>query len=191
MKLKKGNRTGKLTDHDLVAAYRRSGNSAYMGILYERYYFLVYGVCLKYLKNRDDSKDAVNRIFEKLIADIPGADIRNFGTWLFVVTKNHCLMQIRSNSRKASREEIYAMELFDLNSDKDSEAGYGTDMIARMKDALVQLKEEQRRCLELFYLEEKPYREVAQITGYAEKKVKSFIQNGKRNLKIIMNHHGK
>ena len=52
-----------------------------------------------------------------------------------------------------------------------------------LKEGIGELKDEQRECIELFYLKECSYAEVASMTGFSLKEVKSHIQNGKRNLK--------
>jgi RNA polymerase sigma factor (sigma-70 family) len=59
-----------------------------------------------------------------------------------------------------------------------------------LKKCIDQLKDEQKECIKLFYLEEKCYQEIAESTSYELKKVKSYIQNGKRNLRICMDQHG-
>jgi RNA polymerase sigma-70 factor (ECF subfamily) len=48
------------------------------------------------------------------------------------------------------------------------------------------LGDEQKQCVKLFYLQEKCYKEITESTGFDMNKVKSYIQNGKRNLKICM-----
>jgi RNA polymerase sigma-70 factor (ECF subfamily) len=149
---------------------------------------LVYGVCMKYLKNRDDSKDAVMQIFEVLVKDIPKFEIKNFRAWLHGVCRNHCLMKIRKDQSEKNRldkiQHEYFMEsesethLFDKNDDEQLQL--------RLKECMEKLKAEQRRCLELFYYEATCYRDIAATLELDENNVKSYIQNGKRNLKICI-----
>jgi RNA polymerase sigma-70 factor (ECF subfamily) len=149
---------------------------------------LVYGVCLKYLKDEDESKDAVLEIFEQLITDLLKHDIVNFKSWLHSVTRNHCLMQLRKEQTQQKRvnEYQYAVEQdgvfeqpFQLHEKQVQET-----QLTDLEKALLELKEEQRVCIELFFLKEKCYEEVAEITGYTMNQVKSYIQNGKRNLSL-------
>ncbi len=176
------------SDSELVSRYREKHDLDILGALYKRYMLLVYGVCLKYLKNRDDSQDAVMQIFETLIRDVPRFEIRNFKSWLYGVARNHCLMKLRKDIRERDKQHEIAGELFmestaflhPLEEDDDEE------IRERLKTCLEQLKEEQRRCIELFYYQQHCYREIAAELMYDELKVKSFIQNGKRNLKICL-----
>lgn len=180
--------TEKTKDHDLLLHYRETGKLEILGELYNRYIHLVYGVCLKYLENREESKDGVNRIFEILITEIPKFDIKNFRGWLFVVAKNYCLMEIRK--RKAEKRRIekysehYLMESTDLLHPIDNAPGI--EIENGLKECIEQLKQEQQQCIRMFYYEELCYREIADTLEIAQNKVKSYIQNGKRNLKICM-----
>jgi RNA polymerase sigma-70 factor (ECF subfamily) len=150
----------------------------------------VYGVCLKYLEDRDAAKDAVMQIFEKLLNQLPGPEIINFKTWLFVVTKNHCLMAIRSD--KGIRERaleynnnalVFMETAASLHPDN---AAIDDKNLDALKKCIDELKSEQQACVALFYLQEKCYKEIIDLLKMDMKKVKSHIQNGKRNLKICM-----
>ena len=177
-----------LSDGELVAQYRVKQDPEILGILYKPYMYLVYGVCMKYLKNRDDSQDAVMQIFEILARDIPKYEIRNFKSWLYGVSRNYCLMKLRKDISERNRYELMGEELFMESTavlhpieEKDDE-----DLQIRLKACLERLKEDQRRCIELFYYQQYCYKEIAAEMKLEENKVKSFIQNGKRNLKLCI-----
>lgn len=186
-----GNRLKKRADEELLAEFKSGGDLEVLGELYPRYLHLVYGVCLKYLKEREEAKDAVMQIFEKLIIEIPRHNIENFRSWLHVVTKNHCLMQLRSGRSEKeklaewSNDPEFFMEtvtdLHPLDEDKDLNRFDGA-----LEDCIERLKEDQRKCIRLFYFENRCYNEIAVNLGINEKKVKSHLQNGKRNLKICL-----
>jgi len=181
--------TGKLEardDKSLVNHYRESGDIDVLGVLCKRYMVLVYGVCLKYLKDRERAKDAVMDIFEKLTVELQVKEVDNFRPWLYVVAKNHCLMALRSMKVDTRNEEKYQNELsFFMESESfvhpvdEPDA----DLNRALKDCIERLKVEQKQCVELFYFENKCYKEIAGELNLEIKKVKSFIQNGKRNLK--------
>lgn len=178
-----------LPDEVLLDHYRSAGDLGILGELYQRYMHLVFGLCLKYLQNRDDAGDAVMGIFEKLISEVTRHEIQNFRSWLYVLTKNYCLMQIRSEKTKEKRMDQWIkdqeshMEFYpDLHPiDKAGEDGY-----PGLKECIEELKQEQRTCIELFYYQHKCYREIARTLEMEEKKVKSYLQNAKRNLKICL-----
>jgi RNA polymerase sigma-70 factor, ECF subfamily len=179
------------SDSELLQQYLDTGKLEILGELYNQYIHLVYGVCLKYLNNREESKDAVNRIFENLITEIPKFEIQNFRSWLYVVTKNHCLMEIRRNKAEKKRFDKYSDEFF-MESTDISHPIDETDEISmedQLKKCIEKLKDEQQQCIHLFYFEKKCYKEISANLEIEENKVKSFIQNGKRNLKICLEQH--
>lgn len=176
-----------MTDVELIAEYQRSNNNRTVGILFERYSHLVFGVCLKYLKNQPEAQDAVIQIFEKLLTDLKTNEISNFKSWLHTVSRNHCLMFIRKHKKQWNNEQdMETAEPFLEAEDKMPEVEAKELKLTELEQAIQQLKPEQRAVIELFYIQEKCYNEVAQLTGFTLKQVKSYVQNGKRNLKIIL-----
>ncbi len=181
-------------DELLITKFKSTGDLEFLGQLFEKYMHLVYGVCLKYLKDREVSQDATMQIFEKLIIELPKREIENFKPWLHVITKNLCLMQLRSEKAKSSQQGKMANdpEYFMENSYEmhlNNEPVLEQDFMV-LKECIEQLKQEQKECVSLFYLEEKCYQEIADELRFEMKKVKSLIQNGKRNLKICMESNG-
>lgn len=180
------NRVG---DNELIQRYKESGDLIILGELFNRYMSLVYGVCLKYLKDREESRDAVMQIFEKLVTSLREHHITHFKSWLYITARNHCLMDLRARKRK-SFEEISAhlMEsnaLSHLEEEPEMESN-----LSKLEHCIEQLITEQKHCIKLFYIEQKCYKEIVHLTGFDDNKVKSYIQNGKRNLKICMEKNG-
>lgn len=178
------------TDDELVARYKKTGKPSLVGILYERFYHLVYGVCLKYLKDRDASKDMVIAIFEKLLISLKTEEISNFKSWLYKVTKNECLMYLRSEQRRKNREENYMSDFTEISSEHDDIFDlYGIDS-ELLSENIKSLKPEQQLAIIQFYYENKSYAEISKINGITVTQVKSYIQNGKRNLfNLLANKH--
>lgn len=176
-----------LDDSKLVSLYKETGDNFYVGVLFERYAHLAFGVCMKYLKNEDDCKDAVLQIFENLLSDIKRFNIKNFAPWLHSVAKNHCLMILRKKQLVVNDERGYQQAestLLTLPGDMIFMNEEINDKhLKNLAHAIGVLNDEQKKCIQLFYLEEKSYQEVSEITGYSLNSVKSHIQNGKRNLK--------
>lgn len=172
-------------DAELIASYKSTGNLETLGMLYNRYMHLVFGVCINYFKDEELSKDAVMQIFEELIPKLMVHEVQNFKSWLHVLTRNHCLMALRKSGRQnvVSIEGTFVenTEFVHLDIDNTKET-----QLTLMEKCMDTLPEEQRKSVDLFYLQEKCYKEVADITGYDMLKVKSYIQNGKRNLKICI-----
>jgi RNA polymerase sigma factor (sigma-70 family) len=172
-------------DAALVASYKAGGDLAVLGTLYNKYMHLVFGVCLNYLKDEELSKDAVMQIFEELVVKLKIHEVQNFKSWLHVLTRNHCLMALRKTSKHTtiSLEDSFVENTdfvhLDIDDTKETK-------LTVMEKCMETLPEEQRLSVDLFYLQEKCYKEVADITGYEMQKVKSYIQNGKRNLKICI-----
>ena len=173
------------SDEDLLRQYLRSGDAEYFGILYNRYIPLVYGLCLKYLRAPEDAEDAVMQLFEELSDKVKHYEISNFKTWLYSVAKNHCLQLLRRDAREflADWNTLVAEsgEFLDLLEEEGDE-----EQLKALHHCLDRLPEEQRVSVCEFFLSEKSYAEIAEQTGYLLKSVKSYIQNGKRNLKLCI-----
>lgn len=171
-------------DKELIEQYKSSGSLDILGELYQRYMELVYGVCLKYLKEPEDAKDCVLNIFEELVTKVKKHDIDNFKGWLYQVAKNHCLMKLRKQKIIPVNIDMSFMqsgEILHLEEELQKEENF-----KQMQYCLGQLNEQQREVIELFYLNNKCYKEISDITAIEINKVRSFIQNGRRNLKICM-----
>ena len=172
-------------DEKLLQEYRETGNLATLAALYEKYMHLVYGVCLKYLKDEEVSKDAVMQIFEELVVKLARHDVKQFKSWLHVLSRNFCLLQLRSDKKMHTESLDNVMELVeDLyhNSDNDDKE----EDLAALERCKEKLPNPQKISIQLFYLEEKCYKEIADTNGYSMNELKSYIQNGKRNLKICL-----
>lgn len=176
------------TDENLLRSYQDTGNQEDLAILYMRYSDLVLGVCLKYLKEREDAKDAVMNIYQELIHKLKTHTVDNFKSWLYVVAKNHCLMALRKNKKTVLVEfqpELMQSEDFTHLDDVLSKERE----FKKLETCIASLNEEQNKIIQLFYLEGKCYNEIVTITGLEWNKIRSIIQNGRRNLKICMDKH--
>lgn len=179
-----------LSDEELVLKYRSDGNAELIGELYQRYTHLVFGLCMKYLKDTEKAKDAVMGIFEELMSDLQKHEIDRFNPWLHTKARNFCLMQLRKNqTQRKNHKELTESEKQLVKSERDVHPMEDDKLegdLEALANAMDQLKPEQRQCIELFYLKRKSYNEVSEITGMDYKEVKSHIQNGKRNLRLKM-----
>ncbi len=187
MFLKKAN-TNK-TDDELLDLYRSSRDLEWLSALYLRYSSLVYGVCLKYLKDRETAKDAVMQIHETLIESLLQHKVSNFKNWLFVNARNHCLMQLRSQKRSITEEISPFLMESSLEQHQEQESALERSIV-KLEKCIETLTGAQQLCVKLFYLQEKSYQDVAVETGFDLNQVKSYIQNGKRNLKICLEENG-
>lgn len=173
------------TDAELLTRYQQTGDLQHWGELFQRYSSLLYGVCLKYLKDRDDAKDAVMHLFEKLATTLHKHQVENFKSWLYVTARNHCLMQLRAGKGKKTEGIVVDLVESGLLVHQDGEEEIEQNL-TKLENCIALLAVEQQKCVRLFYLEEKCYKEVADTTGFDMNQVKSYIQNGKRNLKMCM-----
>jgi RNA polymerase sigma factor (sigma-70 family) len=173
------------SDADLIALYRQSGDLKLLGELYQRYMELVYGVCLKYFKESEQSQDAVMQIFEELVSKLKKHEVENFRGWLHQVAKNYCLMQLRTPKNMKTVELPVSLmqneEDVHLNGVMEKEENF-----QKLEKCINSLSDEQSTMIKLFYLEGKCYNEIVEITGVEWNHVRSAIQNGRRNLKLCM-----
>lgn len=171
-------------DEMLLQRYRQTEDLSVLGELFQAHASMVYYVCYRYLQDSEQSKDAVMQIFEELIQKINKQEIKKFGSWLYVFSRNHCLMQLRS-AKKMQYISLDEFVEFPLNGHHEFKDNKEASFIV-LEKCMEKLPEKQRKSVDLFYLNEKCYKEIVDLTGYTLKEVKSYIQNGKRNLKICM-----
>ncbi len=174
------------TDQDLLNYFYSDKDKEWLGILLQRYTLLLLGVCMKYLKNEEEAKDSVQQIFLKVMQELEKYRVEYFKSWLYMVAKNHCLMKIRDRQRKIPIE-LTDKTLTTTSEEPDYESLLATDLtLELLEQSIEELGTEQKQCVILFYLEKKSYQQVSEETGFSMLQVKSYIQNGKRNLKMMI-----
>lgn len=172
-----------MTDNELLEKFYSDRDTRWLGIVLQRYTYLLLGVCMKYLKNEELAKDAVQQIFLKAITELGKYKVAYIKSWLYMIAKNHCLMKLRDKQifiPVESKPDLAAPETDPIER-KEKEA-----TLTLLENALEELNEEQKTCVTLFYLQKKSYQEIVDLTGFSLLQVKSYIQNGKRNLKILV-----
>ena len=173
-----------MTDSELLELYYTDKDPEWIGRLLERYTLLLLGVCMKYVKDENEAKDCVQQIFLKVLTEVSKYRIEYFKSWLYMVAKNHCLMRLRDNGKKGSKE--LKEEMLVHTEPEKEELIKNEQTYDLLEDAIAELSEEQRQCVILFYLKKNSYQQITVKTGLSLLQVKSYIQNGKRNLKIIL-----
>ena len=176
-----------LTDNELVKQYKATADKQLVGELYKRYTHLVLGMCIFYFKDKDVAKDIVLQIFEKLFEELKKREVENFKGWLTFVVRNYCISELRKMQAQLNRdlEYQYEVKMQSVEVDKE-EAEEEEQKLEQLEKALETLNPFQKKCIELFYLKNMSYIQIVELTGYSVNEVKSYIQNGKRNLKMIM-----
>lgn len=177
------------SDEELLKHYKQSGNKELFADLFKKHVSVVYGTCLFYLQDKEEAQDATMQLFEKLMLDINNREIDNFKGWLSFVVRNHCISLIRKNKSVSKNiKSYYEFEYETPDYEKEEKINSISDdlLLEKMKECLPKLKENQRVCVELFYLKNKSYQEIANETNFSLNEIKSYIQNGKRNLKLLI-----
>jgi len=173
-----------ITDKELLENFYDSHDNKWLGILLQRYTLLLLGVCMKYMKNEEEAKDCVQQVFLKAITELEKYKVEYFKSWIYMVARNHCLMRLRHLGRKTvdiDEKTMLPEEEIKINAHLEKEK-----LLQAMSASMDELNTEQKQCLTLFYLEKKSYQEVVEKTGFSIMQVKSYIQNGKRNLKLLL-----
>lgn len=182
-------RKKEINDEELVQAYFSTGDKDLVGRLFESHVSTVYGACLYYFRDRDQAKDAVMQIFEKMIEELRKTQVKNFKGWLSFVVRNYCISELRKQNNKRFVPESYLdFEVKEASLEEEEKIASVREgkMLEYLKDELPRLKEKQRVCLEMFYLHGLSYQDISDRTNYSVNEVKSYIQNGKRNLKLLI-----
>ena len=176
--MKNNQHTG-YSDETLLQLYRSSDDNKWFGILLQRYTLLLLGVAMKYLKNKSVAEDAVQQVFMKALTSLPKEEIHNFKGWLYILMRNHCLQELRQEKHHI---EIEVVQIADDTNDRGNEL-LNSISPEDVNEAIANLAEEQKQCIKLFYLKKMSYQQITESTGFSYLQVKSYIQNGKRNLK--------
>ena len=165
--------------------FYKSRDNKWLGILFPRYTLMLLGVSMKILKQEEEAKDIVQQIFLKALNELKKYEVDYFKSWIYMMAKNECLMKLRKSKEITVelREELVTSAHNEIPAEEHWE---NERILNSMADSLSQLKEEQQKCISLFYLEKKSYTEISAATGFTLLQVKSFLQNGKRNLKLLM-----
>jgi len=177
------------SDEALLKHYKQSGDKELFADLFKKHVTVVYGTCLFYLQDKDEAQDATMQLFEKMMLDINSREITNFKGWLSFVVRNHCISLIRKNKTTSKNiKSYYEFEYEDSTYEAEEKIARVSDdvLLEEMKNCLPKLKDKQRICVELFYLQNKSYQDIASETKLSLNEIKSHIQNGKRNLKLLI-----
>jgi RNA polymerase sigma factor (sigma-70 family) len=174
-----------ITDQELLDHYYAEGNNEWLGILLQRYTLLLLGVCMKYLKNEEEAKDCVQQIFMKIITELPKYKVEYFKSWIYTIARNHCLMKLRDRHSPPAALTDNMLAAWDEDAGKNKHLEKD-QLLELMSEALEELGKEQKVCVILFYLDKRSYQEIADSTSFTLMQVKSHIQNGKRNIKLLM-----
>lgn len=174
-----------LSDQELLERFYQDGDVEWLGILFPRFSLLLYGLCLKYLKSEEEAKDAVQQVFLKAISELGKYRVTYIKSWLYMVAKNHCLMQLRGNGNRTVEFKEHFTSAAN-NWEENKMALERENNLKELEFAITRLNEEQRLCITLFYLQKKSYQQISEETGFSMMQVKSYVQNGKRNLKILL-----
>ena len=174
-----------ITDQELLARYYDEHNNEWLGALLQRYTLLLFGVCMKYMKDEEEARDCVQQIFVKVITELPRYRVEFFKAWIYTIARNYCLMRIRDSHGRQTSLSDSMLAAWDDEEGK-SRHWEKEQLLAWMDQALDELGKEQKQCVTLFYLEKRSYQEIATTTGFTLMQVKSYIQNGKRNLKLMI-----
>jgi RNA polymerase sigma factor (sigma-70 family) len=184
-----------LTDEELISKYRFSHDNSYLGELFLRYLPIVFGVALGVLKNQKEAEDLTMTVFHKIASDLKRVEVRDFSLWLYQLTKNLCNMEVKkknagtNDSKNILIDELASRDennLF-INAGEDKETKIDAN---NLRLAINTLNENQKVCIDLFYMQNKSYQEVAEATGFSLNQVKTNIQNGKRLLKTYIENRG-
>jgi len=174
------------TDQQLLDNFYTDHNPEWLGVLLPRYTLLLLGVCMKYLKNEEEAKDCVQQIFLKVITELNKYRVDFFKSWIYMIAKNHCLMKIRDGHGKVPLE-LTERYMSTTDEQTDTKLLLQNDRaIELMAKVLKDLSTEQQQCVTLFYLQKKSYQQISDATGFTLMQVKSYIQNGKRNLRLML-----
>ena len=176
-----------LSDAELITEYKKTSDKLFVGELYKRYSHLVLGMCINYFRDKHEANDAVLSIFEKLFVDLKKHEVNCFKAWLILIVKNYCMNVINIKNRQINRQIEYHYEV-NLSSEQSEKEELEEEdkQLKKLEKALHELNDFQKKCIEMHYYNKMSYKQIVATTGYSMKAVKSYLQNGKRKLKLLL-----
>lgn len=172
-----------LSEEEMLSRFRETGDTYWLGQILQSHTVLLIGVAMKYLKDADAAADAVQSVFLKALTHFPAEEMRNVKGWLYILVRNHCLQILRDQVHLLPEESLATVS---GAVGDEAEAWEKEYTLQQLEESMERLSPEQRKVIDLFYLQRKSYAEVQEITGYSFGQVKSYIQNGKRALRILL-----
>lgn len=179
------------SDEELVERYSKHRDKQAFGVLYQRYAHLVYGSALKYMKDEETANDMVAQVFEKLYRKLPEVNVQNFKSYVYGSVRNECIARLRKIKSERQKKDNYSLDENIAGTFMENEGMLrlteNTESLPeKVAAAMATLNEEQRQCVKLFFFEKKSYKEITEMTPFDLKQVKSYLQNGKRNLRNVL-----
>lgn len=192
MSIFKTNDNSGLKDEELINKYRFSHDTSYLGELFLRYLPYVFGVALNQLKSQKEAEDLTMTVFNKISSDLKRIEVRDFSSWLYTLVKNLCSTEVKKKSAPEGESKLILMEELSsdtndvfINTTEEKNIKFDSN---NLRLAINTLNESQKICIDLFYMQNKSYQEVADISGFSINQVKTNIQNGKRLLKTYLDN---
>ena len=143
----------------------------------------VLGLCYYYTRDVELSKDLTMDTFETYLKrGKKGPVINDIKSYLLGIARNLCMAHFKKSKRTQSIEE----SVLQFMEYEDENAPNGEEVIDRLMMSMCKLTTDQRRCVELFFIKGCSYNQISKKLNFSYNEVKSFIQNGKRNLKKLM-----
>ncbi|RFS15714.1 RNA polymerase sigma factor [Emticicia sp. C21] len=171
-----------VADEELVRMYIETQRNVYFEELYDRYVDKVYRKCLSFVKNEAQAEDFTHDIFLRLVLKLGSfKEHAKFSTWLYSITYNYCMDQVRQTKRQA---EVALDENFDLADD-----GYDLELVEMqsqgLKKALQKIDPDERAILLMKYQDDFSIKEIAETFKISESAVKMRLMRTKEKLKKI------
>lgn len=169
------------SDEQILKEFSLTGDTQLIGELFKKYQKDIFGIAYYYLKDYEKSLDTVSDVFVVIIQTMKDKEVSNFKKWAFAICRNQALKKLRDN-----KTFINLTESLNLSVENVPQQVYSDKLIEKISDFIASLKDKQKTCIEQFYLKGKSYNIISKEFGMTLKEVKSNIQNGKRNLKLLI-----
>lgn len=175
-------------DTELVELYKKNPDTSLIEELYNRYSKRVYWWALKFLGNRLEAEEMVHDIFAAMMSGMldlyQAREGAKFSSWLYRCVGNQCMKIVRK------RNEVIFNQVEVVDVPEALIIDLEVEVIAKewneqLTSALNRLNQMQRVCCMRFYWDGMRYDEIAEELGITHDQVRSHLQNGLRNLRII------
>lgn len=172
-----------IKDEELVRLYVETQKNKYFEELYDRYSDKVFRKCYSFVKDTVKAQDFTHDIFIKLSVKIGTfKETARFSTWLYSITYNFCMDQLRLIKKRAESE---LNENFDVELEEDDDYELLEMKTAGLKESMKSLSAEEKAILIMKYQDDFSIKEISETFGLTESAVKMRLMRTREKVKKV------
>ncbi len=167
-----------------------AGEEVALRAFMERFQNLVFSLCLRMLRHREDAEDVAQESFVRCFRALDRWDqVRPLRPWLLTIAANRCRTALEKRSKLPGQNEL-AIDLAAERREHSQHHQDELDLGEELEIALSDLREEYRNCFVLFYEQELSYQEIGEILECPQGTVKTWLHRARAQIAEKLRERG-